>query len=236
MKISIIMPAYNEEATIKKNILDYCSYFNKSDEEYEVIVSCNGCVDKTVEIVSNISRNNKNVKCLEFSEKIGKGKAVIEGFKVAKGEIIGFVDADDAYNYRDVASLIKEIELNGSDMVIASKWKNICFKDAEGTFFRKIAGRVWNKIIKLLFDLNFEDTQGGSKFIKRKALKDILNKLKCTGFEFDVELLWRVNQNNYNIKEIFIPSVSGNNSSLIMKDYFSMLFKILQIRIGAIDE
>lgn len=236
MKISIIMPAYNEENTIEKNILDYCLYFDNNKENYEIIVSCNGCVDGTVKIVQKLSKPNKNVKCLEFLEKIGKGQAIIEGFKVAKGEIVGFVDADDAYNYNDVISLIDYIKSNNCDSVIASKWKNVNFKDAEGIFSRKIAGRIWNFIVRVLFNMNFRDTQGGAKFIKREVLENVIDKLKCNGFEFDAELLWRISQKHYMIKEVFVPSISHDDSSVTTRDYFSMFFNILKLRIGATNE
>lgn len=233
MKISIIMPTYCEIESIKKNIQNYCSYFKEKKQEYEIIVSCNGCDKKTMEIVKESSKKNQNVKYLEAKKKTGKGKAIIEGFKIATGEIIGFVDADDAYEYSDIIPLLNNIKVNNCDIVIASKWKDVTFKKAEGSLKRKILGRIWNRFVRILFNINFRDTQGGAKFLKRCVLDEVIEKLNCKGFEFDVELLWRVSQKKYKIKEVFVPSKYDENTSVTTKDYFSMLYNVIKLRIGA---
>jgi glycosyltransferase involved in cell wall biosynthesis len=230
------MPAYNEVNTIEKNLKNYCKYFEEKQEQYEIIVSCDGCIDDTVKIVKTFAKSNPNVKCLEFLEKTGKGRAITEGFKVSKGDIVGFVDADDAYSYKDIIKLIDYIKSNKCDVIIASKWKDISFKAAEGPLTRKIIGRLWNILIRILFTIDFKDTQGGAKIIKKDVLKNVIDILQCNGFEFDVELLWRLSQKNYLIKEVFIISKSSKKTSVTVKDYFSMLFNILKLRIGVINE
>jgi len=236
MKISIIMPTYNEIEDIEKNINNYVTYFKNKKQDYEIILSCNACKNKTLHTIKNLSKNNQKIKSIISIKKTGKGKAILEGFRIAKGEIVGFVDADGAYNYYDVIHMINEIISDNYDCVIASKWKGIDFKNAQGNLTRNIFGRIWNQISSFLFDLDFRDTQGGAKFLKSKILKKIINELHCNGFEFDVELLWSISKKKYRIKEVFLKNKYNKNSSFRTIDSFSMLLNILKLKIGAFND
>ena len=86
--ISVIIPAYNEEDRIEKTLVEYSKGL-ASLGDYEIIVVCDGSKDRTAEIAS------KYAKVLTFSNRLGKGGGVLEGFKVARGDIIGFTDADN---------------------------------------------------------------------------------------------------------------------------------------------
>jgi len=109
-KLSLIIPAYNEEKRIRK-VLDA---YTKSLEgiNYEIIVVCNGCKDGTEDIVRDFIKKtpSANVRVLVFEEKLGKGGAVIEGFKAAKGKFMGFVDADLSTSPQEFLKLVRILE------------------------------------------------------------------------------------------------------------------------------
>ena len=229
MKLSIVIPAYNEEKRIKKTLTSYTSHFDPIfKKNYEILVVCDGCIDNTAQVVKNFSRKHKNVLCLEFSNRAGKGGGVIRGFKAAKGDIIGFVDADDAFDINGVQKLINLVN-SGHDFAIASKWKGRKFLQVTEPFSRKVASRVWNLIVRILFGLKVHDVQAGAKFLNRKVLED-LPPLHCTGFEFDAELLWRVSQKGFSIKELYIPSTHEEESKFRMRQSMNMLIGILKAR------
>src|SRR3989344_4067768 len=97
MKYSIIIPAYNEEKRIGVTLDDYCSYFSKFPKgEVEIIVVLNGCVDNTLMVVKEYAKKYAVLRYVDIKEAIRKGGAVIEGFKIAKGDLIGYADADGA--------------------------------------------------------------------------------------------------------------------------------------------
>src|SRR3972149_9934288 len=140
----IIIPAYNEEKRIEKTVRDYAEYFK---EKAEILIVLNGCRDETGEIARDLKKNLSNIEYLEFSEAIGKGAAVQEGFRHILSEdtsfkfqvssLIGFVDADEATSpeeYERLAGLVGEA--NG---VIGSRF----LKGAQisgRSFLRNIAG------------------------------------------------------------------------------------------------
>ena len=90
--LSIIIPAYNEENRIKPTLQAYLDFFK--DKDIEIIVIMNGCTDNTLEVVRSL--NSPKINYINIPEAIGKGGAIIEGFKIAKGNLISYVDADNS--------------------------------------------------------------------------------------------------------------------------------------------
>lgn len=114
MKLSIIIPAYNEEKRIKKTLTSYVNHFSpKFRKNYEIIVVCDGCKDRTPQIVKKFSQKHKNIQCLEPSKRLGKGGGILKGFEVASGDIIGFIDADNAFEIDGVERLINILNFCG---------------------------------------------------------------------------------------------------------------------------
>lgn len=224
MELSIIIPAVNEEKRLPGTLK---SIRNKlKDLTYEIIVVSNGSTDGTIPILKNLKKKYKNLKYLDFTWK-AKGGAILEGFKVAKGKYIGFIDADDAF---DLIKIKKEIRNLGKfDGFIASKWKNQKMATVNEPFLRKILSRGWNLLARILCDITFTDTQGGAKFFKKKAIATIDLNFLTRGFEFDIELLTRLQKKNFKIKEVFIPSKYLEGSTFNTNYVLPMFTGILKI-------
>jgi len=229
VELSIVIPAYNEERRIEKTLITYSRYFGpKFGRHYEIIVVCDGCKDRTAEIVEAFSKKHPAVRFVAPSHKLGKGGGVLKGFGLAKGDIIGFVDADDAFDIAGVGRLVGIVQ-EGADAAIASKWIGRSFSQVTEPFSRKIASRGWNLILRLLFGLKVKDAQAGAKFFRREVVKG-LPKMRCTGFEFDAELLWRITQKGYSITEMYISTTHVEGSTFKMRQINNMLINILKLR------
>jgi dolichol-phosphate mannosyltransferase len=120
--------------------------------------------------------------------------------------------------------------LHDVDGVIASrrlKRSNILIKQP---IRRRFASKIFNIFVKILFGLPFDDTQCGAKVFKRDAIRDILNDLKSTGFEIDVEILWRFKKKGYRIIEYPITWKHSECSKFRLSDSRSMLISLLRTR------
>ncbi len=200
-KLSIVIPAYNEEQRIIKTLNEYYEFFNnKFKNDFEIIVIVNGSTDKTIEIVKTFSKKNKNLIYKDIKEKIGKGGAILEGFKIAQGSLIGFVDADLATSPKSFYDLIDKI--NDYDGIIASRWMKGSKINIKQPLLKRIGSRGFNFLIRILFGLNFKDTQCGAKLFKKQVIKDVLEDLTITRWAFDVNLIYSVLKKKYKIKEI----------------------------------
>ena len=147
VELSIIIPAYNEENRIRSTVECYMKYFKNYD--FELIIIPNGCKDKTEEIVIQLSKEYKQIKYSVLKEALGKGEALKEGFRIAEGNLIGFVDADDSTKPKDFEDLIKNIKDNGC--IIASRYIKGSIVKPKQKFARIIASRVFNFLVRILF-------------------------------------------------------------------------------------
>lgn len=226
MKLSIIIPAHNEEKRISRTLEDYGQKFKKNTE---IIVVLNECKDKTLSIVKKLKKKYPQIKYLDFQQS-GKGFAIIEGFKAAKGELIGFVDADDATTSEAFDDLVKKID--GFNGVIASRYLKGAVVSPKQPITRIIASRVFNFLIRALFGLNFKDTQCGAKLFKKEAIKPILPKLGLTDWAFDIDLLYQMKKSNLRIKEIPTEwrDIAGSKIN-IRKTSIRMLVAIIKLRL-----
>ena len=230
--ISVVIPAYNEEERIENSVLELYSYLDNNFNDFEIIVVTNGCRDRTPEIVEKLIDEYPNIYHLNFKNEIGKGGAIIEGFKVARGDIVGFLDADGATHIKSVDTLLNFLINNGIDGVIASRWLPDAKRIGYDSKLRVIASRSFNILVKILFQLNFKDTQCGAKFFKKHAIKKVLPELGLTDWAFDVDLLYRMKKYGFKIVEVPVIWEHKDGSKFDLKRMsVRMLFSIIGLRI-----
>jgi len=232
MEISIVIPAYNEEKRIGKALKKVYEYFKEKKIEFEIIVVDDGSNDKTVEIVEKFSFDKKEIRILKHEKNMGKGAAVKTGILNAKGELILFTDADLSTPIEEFEKLKKEIE-NGYDIAIGSRG----LKDSKivipQPFYRRMVGRIFPLLVRLLVINDFKDTQCGFKLFKKETGKKIFSQLKTDGFAFDVEVLARGKKENFKIAEVGVVWYNSPCSSVkIFRDSFRMFISLLKIRSG----
>ncbi len=205
-KVSIIIPAYNEEKRIGKTLETYSAYFDvlrkRKELDYEILVVINNTRDKTEEIVKKWRRRNERIKYLNF-KRGGKGFAVIEGFKDSlrrNNDFLGFADADMATLPEEYYKLI--ISLKDFDGVIASRYINGAVIEPKPTMQRLFAKRLFNILVRAMLLLPFKDTQCGAKVFKRGAIEKVLGNISLSQWAFDVDLLYSLKKAGFRIKEI----------------------------------
>lgn len=225
--LTIIIPAYNEEQRIEATLQDYLNYFK--DQNIEILVILNGCTDRTLDIVKSF--NSEKINYLDISEAIGKGGAIIEGFKIAKGDLISYIDADNSTKPLFLDHLIKN--LGTYDGVMGSRYAEGANILTKQPILRRIASRSFRHLTRIILNLKYIDTQAGAKVFKREAIHDILPQLTITGWGFDVNILYKLKQKNYKVKEVPIDWADHGESKLKMRKAIPGMFKtLLKIRFG----
>jgi glycosyltransferase involved in cell wall biosynthesis len=234
-RISIIIPAYNEEERISGRIQSLTSYFNRVVGEYELLVITDGCTDKTPKIVSEHVNENPKVKLFNFPDRLGKGGAIIEGFKLARGDIIAITDADSSVPPEEIFRLVREAE--DYDVVIGSRYARGSKLLARETFLRYFLGRSFNALTKLMFWRlrKVNDTQCGAKVLKRSVVKRVLRDLFITGFAVDVNLIYSAMRMRFKVKEVGITYTHVEHGSKVSKSLaklvMGMFFSLIKLRL-----
>lgn len=199
MKLSIIIPAYNEEHRIESSLNNYLPYFSNRAYDTEFIIIIEGD-DKTLEIVKNFQKSYKSIVWEYSRRRLGKGGAIVRGFKQATGDLIGFVDADASTAPQAFEELIKNI--GASDGIIASRKISGAKLVKKEPLLQRIGSRGFNTLVRIMFLLPFKDTQCGAKLFTRRAVYAVLPELGITEFSFDIDLLFRLAKKGFKIAEL----------------------------------
>ena len=223
--LSIVIPAYNEEVRIEPVLVNYCNHFSNQ----QIVVVCNGCTDNTPAIVDKLCLKYPHIKAISFTEKLGKGGAVIEGFKAAEGEKIGFVDADESVAPVDLERMFSA--LSNADGVIASRRLRESRIPVKQPGLRRAGSKVFNSLVRIIFSMDFTDTQCGAKVFTREAIENVLDTLTTTGFEFDVELLWKLKSRGYKVIEFPITWKHSEGSTFNLSSAPRMILSLLKVRV-----
>jgi len=206
MKVSIVIPAHNEEKRISRTLLAYYQFFNSiqhaEDIDFELLVILNGCTDGTLATVEELAERCAEIRILEFKD-AGKGLAVREGFIDAitrPNHLIGFVDADMATEPQFFYDLV--VNIGDYDGIIASRYMPQSIVIPPRPAIKRLGSKlIYEPLVRMLFGLNYYDLQCGAKLFKKPAIKKVLPYLTVDQWAFDVELLYWCKQLGLSIQE-----------------------------------
>jgi len=229
MKISLIIPMYNESKIIEDTARELSEYMSKNFDSYEILFSNDGSKDDCAEKCAAL--NLPCVRVVGYENNQGKGRAVREGIMQAEGDIIMFTDADLAYGtdvikrYYDTFS-----EQPDTDMLIGSR--NISKDGYEGyTLMRKIMSKVYIKVLCIIGGFKLTDSQCGCKAFRRDTAKEIFSKCEVNGFAFDFEVILFATKLGKKITEVPVKIINHRESSVnALRDTLKMLRDLIKIK------
>lgn len=226
MKISIIIPVYNEEKTIL-DVLNELKHLAFSKLEKEVIVVDDGSTDRT----KTILEKNKNLfnKLISFDLNKGKGAAVKAGLEISSGDYVVFHDADLEYEPRDLLKFEEIFIKFDADGIIGSRFNYDKYTRSH-SILNKIANFILTFFFNSLFNTTFTDVYSCYFAFKKKLLDFKL--LKSNGFEQHAEILTRVIKNGKKFYEVPINYNGRNYSEGKKIKYYHFFTVIIQIFIG----
>lgn len=195
MKLSVIIPAYNEEKRIVKTLEEVQTFLK--DFDHEIIVVDDGSSDATA-----------SHAFISYPLNMGKGYAIKKGVEQAQGDLILFIDADNATPIEELAKFLKI----DADIVIGSRYLPESRIERKQSALRIFIGRMGNLAISLLIIKNIKDTQCGFKLFKKSIAKELFSELQTYRFGFDIEILARAQKKRLKIIEMPVTWLHHNNS------------------------
>lgn len=225
--LSIVIPCFNEEKTLKVCIEKCFSVFNDLNIEGEVIISDNGSTDNSVSIAESMGA--KVVHC----DKKGYGNALLAGLNVAQGIYLGMCDADNTYDILEFKNYVAAIEDN-TDMVIGSRLKGFIEDGAMPKLHRYFGTPFLTIVTNILYGTKISDINCGMRLFKKSSFNAI--NFKSGGMEFATDMIIEFSLHKFNIKEIPISLYKGAQGRIPhlrpFRDGFRHLFLILRKRVG----
>ena len=230
--LSVIIPAYREAKTIRRDIKRIEEILKQLRYAYEIIVVADGrygTEDKTFEEAKKVESDKVHVH--GYSKNMGKGYAVRYGMSRSKGEIVAFIDSGMEISPNSLSMALEHLEWYGADIIVGSKYHPA--SKVSLSRMRRITSAGYRLLIWLLFHLNLRDTQVGMKIFKRRVLEDVLPRLLVKRYAFDVEMLSVAYSLGY--RRIFeapivmTPALSPLTSDTTIKAIFRMLWDTMAV-------
>lgn len=226
MKLSIVIPVYNEKDTLEEVI----HRVQATPYDKEIIVVDDASTDGSREILDRLVRENDNLKLFYHEHNQGKGAALRTGFAQVSGDVVIIQDADLEYNPEDYPALLEPIEKGVADVVygtrlVGGRPHRVLF------FWHYLGNKVVTTLSNMLTNLNLSDMEVGYKVFRAEVLKDL--QIKCNRFGVEPELTAKVARKRVRIYEVPIQYHGRDYSQgkkITWRDGIAAIFHILRFR------
>lgn len=224
MKLSVIIPAYNEESTIE-TIVDRVK---ATKIPSEILIVDDGSVDNTRSILKRLSED-KLVRVLLHEKNQGKGAAVVTGIRNAVGDVLLIQDADLEYDPRDYPGLIQPLEEGLADVVYGSRFLGAPRRTT--MFWHMVANKLLTLMTNILYDTILTDMETGYKLFRKEIVQDIT--IHAKRFDFEPEFTAKILKKKVKIYEVpirFNPRDYNEGKKIKLKDAFAAVWTLLKYR------
>ncbi len=200
--ISVVFPAYNEEANIERSYEIAGEVFSEVADDYEIIFVNDGSKDRTAELINGLAKRDAKVKPLHHQVNKGYAKALKTGFAAASMELIFYTDSDLQFDMWDVKKLLPLIE----DADIAVGWR----MDRQDTRLRIFVAHCYNLFARKLFGISVRDIDCAFKLFRREVFERI--EIESEQFVVDTEILAKARKLGMRVVEVgvkHLPRAGG---------------------------
>lgn len=224
MKLSVIIPVYNEV----RNIAEIIKRVQATRLPSEIIIVDDGSQDGTRDLLQKMDRKKK-VRVILHEKNQGKGAAVVTGMQAARGDVLLIQDADLEYDPRDYPVLLKPIEEGLADVVYGSRFLGAAHRVT--MFWHQVANNMLTLMTNILYDSILTDMETGYKVFRRKVIEGMT--IKAKSFNFEPEFTAKVLKRKYRIFEVpitFNPRDYSEGKKIKLHDAFEAVWALIKYR------
>jgi dolichyl-phosphate beta-glucosyltransferase len=237
MKVSFIVPAYQEERRVEKSLGTMIAFFGSIPYDCELILVIEKSYDRTCALTLGLLEKhphlptNLKIKVIENKIHEGKGFAVKTGMLRATGDIVFFMDLDLSTDLSEVVKFLQYFSSHPATQIVIGSRRGKAKILRRQNFLRQWLGRCFNVFVKAFSVKDIIDTQCGFKAFRKSTVKALFWPLFTRGFAFDVEILQRAQMMNLKIEQLPVVWKNDPHSKVkIIKDSFRMLIDLFKIR------
>ncbi|HVX68581.1 MAG TPA: glycosyltransferase family 2 protein [Mycobacteriales bacterium] len=209
-RLSIVLPAYNEEANIERMVVRSTEVASRHCTDHEVIVVDDGSSDTTASIVDKLAADDPRIRLVRHAVNQGYGGALKSGFLAAKMDLVFFTDSDNQFDLDELAIFIDLIQ--SVDVVAGYRIKR------RDPFFRRLNARAWNYLVRALFYVPVRDIDCAFKLFRREVFDGL--EIDSVGAMVNTELMVKLGRSGYRVVEVGVshfPRTAGKPQGASIK-------------------
>jgi glycosyltransferase involved in cell wall biosynthesis len=237
MKLSVIIPVYNEEKTLNE-IVEKVQRVKIQGIEKEIIIVNDFSTDRTQEVIDSISKRYKNIYSFSHKKNGGKGAAIRTALGHISGDIIVIQDGDLEYDPEDFNLLIKPILEGKTKVVYGSRFLNKTYQNLGSSGTKRVpmsthylGNKFLSFVTRLLYNQNITDMETCYKMFTKEVISHI--KIDSNRFDFEPEITSKIIRSNHKIVEVPIKYYSRSfeeGKKITWKDGISAIYKLFKYR------
>lgn len=226
--LTAIIPAYQEAGTIDDTLRHLRHLLDNQDFRSEIIVADDGSTDQTDRVVRSAAQSLSGIRLLRIGRNAGRGFALAEAIKMARGKVICYIDADLQIDPEVIPRFVLAIQA-GADIAIGSKHHGQSYQRIRG--WRRAQSICYNRLARGLLRLDLQDFQCGAKAFRRDVILPLLGFLSCRRWSWDTELLVKAATLGYTITELPVIAVPNKRrkSTVRLRDIIMMSWHLLRL-------
>jgi len=232
LRLSVVIPAYNEAGRILPYLSAITKYLEQRSAPSEILVVDDGSTDHTATVVRRFAGETPWVHLVQLQRNTGKGGAVRTGVRAAKGLLVLIADADGATPIAEIERLEAAL-VHGADLAIGSRYlasRNAQYR-VEARWHRSFFGNIFNWLIQQLGLRGITDTQCGFKLFRQDVAQELFSIGRIDGYGFDLEILYVARRRGFRISEVPINWADQPGSKVrVFRDGLRMLTDMLRVR------
>jgi glycosyltransferase involved in cell wall biosynthesis len=228
--LSLIVACYNEAGHLEESVRVIMSVLDSTRWVYEIIFVDDASLDETPRIIDKIiaEHPSKDLSKLVHASNTGRGKTVCDGFRAAKGDVVGYIDVDLEVHARYIPSCVRAIQ-EGADAAYAQR----TYKLQPSLLHRHILSRGYSRLVRAALDIDLSDTESGFKFFRREKLLPLLDKATDPGWFWDTEIMaycWLAGYSVAEVPALFVRRKDKKSSVRVLRDSTEYLAKLWRFR------
>jgi glycosyltransferase involved in cell wall biosynthesis len=229
VKVEIVVPVYNEEKVLEKQVKKLIDYLGGHEGySWSIIVADNGSTDRTRDIAHRISVEKSVVRVREIKSK-GRGFALRDSWLASSADVVCYMDVDLSTDLNNLHDLIDDVIKGKADLAYGSRLS----KDShtKRSAYREILSRGYNFLVKMILGVSFQDAQCGFKALSIKAVRELIPDVRDNKWFFDTELLYLAEKRGYRLNEVPVAWTEDRESKVdIAKTIIDYVIDLIKLR------